>query len=483
MKRFGIITVLLACSMLAGAQDAFYAQLFNQKELNGTARVQAMGGAFGALGADISSASINPAGLAFYRRSEISFSSNMLFGNTKGKYLGSTQTSSLNELGMNQIGFVGSLYEGEGELKSFTFSAGYNQLADFDNKHNLKAYNSESSFTDYFAYLANGNTSDELADYKSNSMLADIAWNSYLIDPTDEENTYRSILDAGKGIQQTKRSATSGYSGEYFVSMAANYQHKLYIGATLGIRSMNYEEEWTVSEADIRNEMTTFDGFDYNARLRTNGTGMNLKFGFIYKPVYWIRAGLSVQTPTFFKLKHRLYHDITSSFKDGDNPSKVEVSTEFDYEMITPFQATASGALILKKQFIFSFDVDYLDYSGVRFSANDYDYDSFENEEIKNELTSTVNVRVGMEKKMGMFNFRLGGAYYGSPYQSSIDFDASKYMLSGGIGIRTNSFFADLALVEQWKKEKTIFFDKYDASSPTLQSTKTSAIFSFGFFF
>ena len=44
----------------------------SQTHVFGTARVMGMGGAFTSLGADLSSMSLNPAGLGMYRRNEIS---------------------------------------------------------------------------------------------------------------------------------------------------------------------------------------------------------------------------------------------------------------------------------------------------------------------------------------------------------------------------------------------------------------------------
>ena len=65
MKRIGIIMSVLALwwrhRFSQSQLDAFK---HSQTELNGTARYLGMGGAFGALGGDISAMNTNPAGLA-----------------------------------------------------------------------------------------------------------------------------------------------------------------------------------------------------------------------------------------------------------------------------------------------------------------------------------------------------------------------------------------------------------------------------------
>ena len=72
MKRIGIImSVLALCGGTAFSQSQLDAFKYSQTELNGTARYLGMGGAFGALGGDISAMNTNPAGLAIYKSSEV----------------------------------------------------------------------------------------------------------------------------------------------------------------------------------------------------------------------------------------------------------------------------------------------------------------------------------------------------------------------------------------------------------------------------
>lgn len=65
------VSALMAGAGSASAQGVLDAYKFSQSDLNGTARYLGMGGAFGALGGDISVLSNNPAGLGIYRSSEV----------------------------------------------------------------------------------------------------------------------------------------------------------------------------------------------------------------------------------------------------------------------------------------------------------------------------------------------------------------------------------------------------------------------------
>ena len=80
-----LLTLVFAIFFAAGTQaqneeDALrYSQLF---DAGLTARSLSMGGAFGALGADMSEMSINPAGIAVYRRSVFSITPTYMYDNT-----------------------------------------------------------------------------------------------------------------------------------------------------------------------------------------------------------------------------------------------------------------------------------------------------------------------------------------------------------------------------------------------------------------
>ena len=72
MKKItSILSILFLFSAFAQAQGEIDAQRFSREDLHGTARAMSMGGAFGALGGDQTGVSINPAGIAVYRSSEV----------------------------------------------------------------------------------------------------------------------------------------------------------------------------------------------------------------------------------------------------------------------------------------------------------------------------------------------------------------------------------------------------------------------------
>ena len=94
-------------------------------------------------------------------------------------------------------------------------------------------------------------------------------------------------------------------------------------------------------------------------------------------------------------------------------------------------------------------DLEYVNYRSARFHGtnnstdqlnNYYDY---VNETIKDIYKGNINARLGAELKFNTFMFRLGGAYYGSPYNNE-NLQASKWLASGGLGYRNKGIFIDL---------------------------------------
>ena len=124
MKRWIIILAAVASASAAAAQNNQSGGLIMDKDLLmpsdffelsqtqfnfGTARAMAMAGAFTSLGADLSSMSINPAGLGMYRHNDISFTPMMSFvrSDTNADPYGRNHR---NRFAMANVGGVANLY-------------------------------------------------------------------------------------------------------------------------------------------------------------------------------------------------------------------------------------------------------------------------------------------------------------------------------------------------------------------------------------
>jgi hypothetical protein len=115
MKRislliFGALT-LFSNIFAQNVEDALrYSQIF----YGGTARFMSMGGAFTALGGDMSSLSQNPAGLGVFRSSELTITPQLAYIKSTADFNGIT-TDNLYNFNLSQAGFVSNIIRSNSE--------------------------------------------------------------------------------------------------------------------------------------------------------------------------------------------------------------------------------------------------------------------------------------------------------------------------------------------------------------------------------
>ena len=158
MKRIGIImSVLALCGGTAFSQSQLDAFKYSQTELNGTARYLGMGGAFGALGGDISVLNSNPAGLAVYRSSEVVATADVSMVSAKSNWLGNGTTADKTKFNFDNIAYVGYFPTGnDSGLLSWNVGFSYNRLKNYSRNYSLRGSGDMgASLADYVAARAN----------------------------------------------------------------------------------------------------------------------------------------------------------------------------------------------------------------------------------------------------------------------------------------------------------------------------------------
>src|SRR4030043_2091586 len=109
MKRLYLTGFAIALTLgISMAQDEYDALRYSQYFFGGTTRVASMAGAFGALGGDFGSLSINPAGLGVFRTTEFTLTPGLSFDKTNASYLGTESTDIQNQFFFNNLGIVSS---------------------------------------------------------------------------------------------------------------------------------------------------------------------------------------------------------------------------------------------------------------------------------------------------------------------------------------------------------------------------------------
>lgn len=482
-KILFIITSLLISNYLI-AQNEVDALRYSQNFYGGTARSVSMGSAFGALGGDFSCLSTNPAGIGVYRKTELTFTPSLFYSSNKSTYLGSGFSDYKYNFNLNNFGFVAAFNSGEDNgWVNLNIGFGYNRLNNFHKNVLIKGANDNNSMTDYFALRANGQSPDELISDGS-YFNEGLAWDSYLINPdTSISNLYHSAF-GNYGEIQRKSIKSEGSLGEYLFSMGANYSHKFYLGGTIGIQSVKFEENSVYKELDEDNIIDNFSSFTFNQHLKTSGAGFNFKLGTIFRPVDWVRFGFAIHTPTLLVLEDVYSNSIESDLEDT-TLSFSSKEGKYLYELSTPLKAMGSLAFIIKKVALISVDYEFVDYSTARLRADDYDFYD-ENNNIQMNYTAASNIRAGAEYRFENYAFRGGYSIYGNPFNTSnMDNNTTRTSYSLGFGIREENFFFDLAFVHSISKEKYYLYNpnmvKNDPA--TISTTNNQVLATFGFKF
>jgi hypothetical protein len=106
MKKILLILSGVVLYTTSFAQEPADALRYSWYVPGGSARTQAVGGAMGSLGGDITASFVNPAGLAFYKTGDFILSPIYQFQKTKATYLDRTEHEKTSRFTWGTTGFV-----------------------------------------------------------------------------------------------------------------------------------------------------------------------------------------------------------------------------------------------------------------------------------------------------------------------------------------------------------------------------------------
>lgn len=482
MFKITSLAILIFTGLCVQAQNHVDALRYSQESLWGSARYVSMGGAFGALGANASSPSHNPAGIAVHTSNEFSASISFTDIETTATYHSFKTFDKNSRSSIPNLNYLSAnVFDPKqvGDWNRFNFGIGYNRLEDYNQNIHISSELNEniSSFNDVIYSNANGISFENL--YMFRELLA---FNTYLIDTIGTVYDYISNANF-TNTNQSFNSNQSGSKNEFYISFGTAYQDRLFVGGTIGFPSMEYNERNIIRETNASgsDEISELDGYEYITNLFASGSGINLKLGLIYKLEESIRYGFSIHTPTYYEINEEYWTNMKTEFMNGtESYSSESYLGFFDYRLTTPFKVINSLSFIIKKTAIISVDYELLDYSSSKLSADFNNY-NFENNDIERIYRRSSNLRLGGELRIHpQLSLRGGYAYYSSPFAVNYN-DASQEYLTLGAGLKVNQYFFDMALVNMLSNYDIYIYD--DANAAAITSTKSQVIFSAGFKF
>lgn len=493
MKRLYLIVFAIVFSMgISMAQDEYDALRYSQHYFGGTARVSSMAGAFGALGADFGSFSINPAGIGVFRSTEFTLTFAPAVDWTSARYLGTEFSDSKGQFSLGNMGFVSTHKTGNDKgFASVSYGIGYNQLNNY-NRHTIMEArmpeNSGSSYLDNFVNHANYDFTDkwnvdEIPDYLD-PYYEQLAWFADLIYYDTLMVSFRNDIN-DMGYEQFQRQWINEYGGlgEFVFGVGANYGDAFYIGATFNIHQLRFHQNISTYEEDDLDYSDYFTSFTFDEYLDVYGTGFTAKFGMIYRPVSFLRLGTAFHIPAFYRIREEFYTIMKGNFDQEESTDEMSPINTYKYWLRTPYRAIGSVAFQLPRFLTVNVDYELVDYSIMNFDS-DYPEDFMDvNQNMKTIYKLASNIRTGAEVVIKPIYLRAGFAFYGSPYETSVPgIDTYTLLYAGGIGIRSEKFFFDIGASVR-DHELTWNLYEEDNFGAVISGNKANFMATFGFRF
>jgi len=477
MKRSIIIFGLLSITLSVFSQTVDDALRYSQQFYEGTARNMAMGSSFGALGADFSVASTNPAGMGLFRSSEFSITPEVSSVRTSSIYNGTYGEDSRTIFNLSNMGYVSAKNIGNRGWKYFQFAVGMNRLNNYNSNSYIQGENLENSRLDVYKEMADGVNYTNI-DNSNGNYAFDLypAWYLYLIDtvPGYEDYYFTPVPFAGTLQQESIR--TKGSTNEWLMSFSGNYDDKLFIGATVGLPYLRYYRESVYSEFDVADSIPYFNSWSVKENLATTGWGINFKIGVIYQPIEWIRIGGAFHTPTYYwSMRDSWYTTHYADLEWTDAASMSSITGNYNYNFSTPMRALGDVAVLIGRIGSFSAEYEWTDYSKAKFSARDYGFNDV-NSDVRISYQSTHNLRFGTEWRYSNFSFRGGYALYSSPYAKELN-DGKRQSFSAGLGYNFGYGSIDFAYVRWVKNEDYYMYSSENIQPNAVQNTYTGQHF------
>ncbi len=493
------IALLPLCSK---AQNDLDALRYSQTNVGGSARFVSMGGAFGALGANVSCAGYNPAGLGVYRKGEINISPGLRFTNISGTLNGNTEKNFKPAFLFNGFGIAGSWESKQNTDNRHSLGLVMNQLQNFSGNINIAGYANKKSIGDALLNNAGNGTANSL-----DPSFSGLAYSTYLLDYDSINKKYFSFTNSKYDLLQRKSIETSGRMNEVCIAYAYGYKDKLYFGASLGIPVITYNHSSTFTENDDKDSLylnynpldtsftTSYDydviyyqglgGFksmSYNETYRTTGKGYNLKLGLLYRVNEYLRVGAHYHTPTILNLTDAYSYKMTANFDEGNSYENTypENGGVYKYTIITPMKYGASLAFIYNKWFSIGLDYESIDYSQSQIASTEAGVFSDVNQTIRKKYTRANNIRAGAEFNLNPVVLRLGYASYGSPFGETFTGKFVRNTVSGGIGFRNKNWTFDFGLTRQMYNEDYYMYNPKYSDKAEIKFSGTNFVTTIG---
>lgn len=425
---------------------------------DGTARFNAMGGAFSSLGGDLSAISINPASSSIFTYNEfgitIGLDDNTIENNLNG-YLSKTKSSAET---LNQLGAVWVFTNGKAK---FSFAYNLQNVYSYSDDFSFSGNNS-NSIDRYFLYYADGVPSDDLLIYSDETtqsvyqylgenygfgdQQAFLGYQGYVINSSDNSNnTYKTNAIYNQVFQDIAIERIGNHY-KHSLNIGGSYNNHVFLGANLNFHGIEFQERKIFNESGYSNN-SELRNVNFNEYYNSNGFGFSVQLGTIIK-VRNFRIGLSYQSPTWIDFEEENEQILETKVR-SDNQIKTysidpkTVNIYDKYQLRLPSKSTIGFSQVFGQKGLISLDYEITKYNNAMFPDNDDNYLNELNYIIDDELYGTAqSIRLGGEYRIKNNSLRAGVFHYKGPENLNenkingfsvgygINFGASKFDIS-----------------------------------------------------
>ena len=387
--------LLLSVNSVLAQQDVFF---WGQKQGVG-ARAIGMGGAYTSIADDYSGVYWNPAGIGQMERGEFHVGLNRNRMTTETDFLGNKTQINDGFTHLNSLGLVFPFPTVQG---SFVMGFGYYQARTFDNRVDMEGYNETwAAFPDFFDMVA-------------------------------PENEYTSVLD---NMYQKESVTEKGGLNNYSIAASVEFQKDFYLGTTISLVQGKNDYSLRLEESDVydlHNETFTdeqgnvivgdLDYWIYNQSILSKFTGVEIKFGSIYRLSKNARIGATVTLPTTLNIAENWSDEWEEVYDDGtvyETPPETYTS---DYKIMKPLAFSIGGSFnmpfIAGSQLLLAADIEYKDWSEAEFKTDpplEGVTKNQVNNTIQNDLAIVTDLHLGSELYLPFLQAKIRGGYIYKP--------------------------------------------------------------------
>jgi hypothetical protein len=310
---------------------------------------------------------------------------------------------------------------------------------------------------------------------------ASLAWRSGLLVP-DNDELYASAVEGPVNVQRTID--RTGRMAETQIAFATAYQNKIYLGVTLGLPKVQFEERSVHQETPVSSG-SELGQWRFEEQLDIEGRGTLLRVGVLARLTKALRVGLAYQSRSRMTLLDTYSTTLRTSWLDGTEGDASSPVSNIEYLVFTPSRLTASASFLMGKMGVINADYERSDMRNGElgdantFLSSGYDYEA-ENLAVDNGYQVVHAGRAGLELRVGdakQGRIRLGGGMTTSPFAGdAVTANATRYHASVGAGYRVGNVHFSAAWRRAWHQEDYYFMGAFSDEAPGTLDLRASAL-------